>query len=130
MLHQILGVVLRSEVVNMRRSARRAVLGGGVAFLLLLAVIFAVISFFLWLATFNEPWLAALIVTGVLLGAALLLWAVGQVRVQSATRRRTEDQFQAAMDAALATAKKGDSSLAVMAAVLAAGYGIGRGLSK
>lgn len=129
MLHQVLGIFLRSEVESVRRRMRRVVFGGFIALLLLLAFVFAIVAFFLWLATHYAPWLAALIVVAVLLFAVLLLWAASQIGGRERSRRRTEHQMQAALNAALANGK-GETSLATVATALAVGFAVGRGLSK
>jgi len=130
MLRQFLGVMVHGEFEGIRRRMRRAALNLAALAFALLALFFAFVALFLRLAIAYEPWLAALIVGAILLLAALTLWGAGRIGYAAASRRRSQTRARTALDEAAMALKAEDTSIAALAAVLAIGFAIGRGISK
>jgi len=131
MLRQIVSMLLKNEVAELKRRS-----AGGVMILLSvtllgLAMVFGMLALFLWLSTHMLAWQAALAVFGVILIVALLLGLIGRSKIRRHKRRR--DDLDAYVQAALgphAKSDKTDAPLRVVATAAVVGLIIGRGLSK
>ena len=134
MFRQIVSMLLKNEVAELKRRS-----AGGVMILLSvtllgLAMVFGMLALFLWLSTHMLAWQAAMVVFGVILIVALLLGLIGRSKIRRHKRRR--DDLDAYVQAALGPHAKSDKTdktdapLGVIATAAVAGLIIGRGLSK
>ena len=131
MFRQIVSMLLKNEVAELKRRS-----AGGVMILLSvtllgLAMVFGMLALFLWLSTHMLAWQAAMVVFGVILIAAIMLGLIGRSMIRRHKRRR--DELDAYIQAALGPhAKNGttDAPVGVIATAAVVGLIIGRGLSK
>jgi hypothetical protein len=81
-----LRIPLHALAIRLRAQAMQAVTKAALylvaGLLVLLAIVFAGIAFYFWLATQFAPPVAALIVAAVLVGAALIIWAVAGMKTR------------------------------------------------
>lgn len=131
MLRQIVSMLLKNEVAELKRRS-----AGGVMILLCvtllgLAMVFGMLAFFLWLSTHMLAWQAAMVVFGVILIAAIMLGLVGRSMIRRHKRRR--DELDAYIQAALGPHPKDvttDAPVGVIVTAAVVGLIIGRRLSK
>ena len=91
MLEDILGTLLRSQIGDLKKRTRWAVLEGAALGMVGLATVFLFIALQIWLSSRIEAWLSALIVAGAALLVALILMLVGRSFLQRSARRREQD---------------------------------------
>ncbi len=131
MLTKVLKVVAHSEVQAVKRRVTAAGFALAAAFLVGLALVFALLSLFLWLMTQLEPWVAALILFGGLIVGALLLWLIGKLIAQRAgARARKAPELQALLDEMSGFSKMDGVAVTAASTALAIGFAIGRRLTK
>ena len=80
---------VRSEVADLERKLSGLLLLVVSMVLLLLAVLFAMFSSYLWLATVFQPWQAALAVAGILLVVCAFIWIMARLRLVRRMERRS-----------------------------------------
>ena len=131
MLRQIVSMLLKNEVAELKRRS-----AGGVMILLSvtllgLAMVFGMLALFLWLSTHMLAWQAAIVVFVAILIAAVMLGLIGRSMIRRHKRRRNE--LDAYIRAALGPHAKNvttDASVGVIATAAVVGLIIGRRLSK
>ena len=131
MLRQLVSLVLKREVADLRRRSGGGVLLLAGALLLMLSSLVALAGLYLWLSTRMTPWQAALIVAAVLLVSGLVLIFAGRSMIR---RQRTRnEEIDALMQALLGSsgAKPAqNASLGIVSAAAVVGLIIGRSLGK
>ena len=140
MLEDILGTLLRSQIGDLKKRTRWAVLEGAALGMVGLATVFLFIALQIWLSSRIEAWLSALIVAGAALLVALILMLVGRSFLQRSARRREQD-FQSLLGGLgvlskpksvhpHATDDKAEPGIAIVGAALAAGVLLGRSFRR
>lgn len=132
MLMRILGAVARRELRGIRRRITALAFGLAGALVAGLALVFAFLALFLWLATRFEPWQAALIVVAVLFLIACVVWFAGRMVVRRAARsdNAAEAHIQAVLDEIGLGSTRTEAPFATVGSALAIGYSIGRKLPR
>jgi membrane protein implicated in regulation of membrane protease activity len=131
MLRQLVSLVLKREVADLKRRSGGGVLLVAGALLLMLSSLVALAGLYLWLSTRMAPWEAALIVAAVLLLSGLVLILAGRSMIRR--QRARNDEIEALTQALLG--KSGGVSgsgtqVGTVAAAALIGLVIGRSLHK
>lgn len=131
MLRQLLSLVLKREVADLKRRSGGGVLLLAGALLLMLASLVALAGLYLWLSTRMTPWEAALIVAALLLVSGLVLIFAGRSMIRR--QRARNEEIDALMQALLGSSggkPAQNSSLGIVSAAAVVGLIIGRSLGK
>lgn len=136
MLREVLGIMLKSEVADLKRRG----VGGGLLLasvaVLALAGTAGLLALYLWLGRHMQPWQAALIISGGLVIIALILMLTGRSMMRRKKVRSTElDDIAAALMGKQSAGKKGDDGqshapLGAVATAAVVGVLIGRQLRR
>ncbi|MEE4118407.1 MAG: phage holin family protein, partial [Paracoccaceae bacterium] len=136
MLEDLLGVLVRSQVGDLRRRTTGALLEGAALGLLGLATVLLFIGAYLGLSTVIEAWLAALLLALVALVAALALMLAGRSLMRRRDRHAHDEILGTLQGLGLLSSKRppdrpddrpdGAPGPGLVAAALAAGLVLGR----
>ena len=140
MLEDLLKTFLHSQLGDVRRRTRGALLEVVAFGLLGFAIALLILGMFLWLSVRMEPWLAAILLAALALLAALVLVYVGRTLL----RRKEPDPHHQALSALKSlgllsqsspkgsekAADKQEPEIAMVASALAAGLILGRSTKR
>jgi SNF family Na+-dependent transporter len=132
MIFQLVRLALHNEVVEARRKAQAVVILAIAAVFLCIAVLFALMTLYLWLSTVVAPWQAAGIIALALLLIGLIFWIAGRSRLHRRVRSgaRVRQAAAAAIGPAPASDGGGHAGLGAVAAAAAIGVIVGRILTR
>ena len=140
MLETLVKTFLRAQLGDVRRKTKGALLEIAAFGMVGLSVVFLFSGLFLWLSTRMEPWLAAIVLAGLALLAAMILILAGH----SLLKRQETEPYEQAMSALKASgllsqdgpahSKENDGKQvpgpAMVASALAAGVILGRSINR
>jgi hypothetical protein len=140
MLETLVKTFLRAQLGDVRRKTKGALLEIAAFGMVGLSVVFLFSGLFLWLSTRMEPWLAAIVLAGLALLAAMMLIIAGH----SLLKRQETGPYEQAMSALKASgllsqdgpagSKENDGKQepgpAMVASALAAGVILGRSVNR
>jgi hypothetical protein len=131
MLRQLVSLVLKREVADLKRRSAGGILMFAGVLLALLASLCGLAGFYLWLTTRMTPWEAALLIAALLLFAGLALILAGRSMIR---RQRTRNEEIEVLTQALLSrsgAATGSSTpVGTVAAAAVIGLIIGRSLHR
>lgn len=134
MLGQVLSLLLKREVADLKRRSAGGVLIAGGFMLLSLASLVGLAALYLWLSTRLDPWQAALAISVLLalLGGIIMLSGRSMVRRQHQMKQELDAYFKTLMNTAEKNVKpdKVGSPLSIVALAAIAGIVIGRKVRK
>lgn len=131
MLRQLVSLVLKREVADLKRRSGGGILMFAGVLLALLASLCGLAGFYLWLTTRMTPWEAALVVAALLLFLGLILILAGRSMIRR--QRARNDEIEALTQALLGKSGAASSSNTPLGSVAAAaviGLIIGRNLHR
>jgi membrane protein implicated in regulation of membrane protease activity len=131
MLRQLVSLVLKREVADLKRRSGGGVLLAAGMMLLMLASLCALAGLYLWLTTRMTPWEAALLIAALLLfaGLALILAGRSMIRRQRTRNEEIEVLIQALLGRSGA-ATGSSTPVGTVAAAAVIGLIIGRSLHR
>jgi Putative Actinobacterial Holin-X, holin superfamily III len=129
MLRFLTGLV-EGELLHFKRIAAGLLMLVVAMVFALIAVLFAILSLYLWFSTFLPPWQAALLVAGILLAMCLFVWILARMRIIRPARKRYVRQIKMDSDANLLSSASQGQKLSVIATAVVIGVFFGRRISK
>ena len=131
MLRQLVSLVLKREVADLKRRSAGGILMFAGVLLALLASLCGLAGFYLWLTTRMTPWEAALVVAALLLFLGLILILTGRSMIRR--QRARNDEIEALTQALLGKSGAASGSNAPLGSIAAAaviGLIIGRNMHR
>ncbi len=131
MLRQLVSLVLKREVADLKRRSGGGILMFAGVLLALLASLCGLAGFYLWLTTRMTPWEAALVVAALLLFLGLILILAGRSMIRRQLARN--DEIEALTQALLGksgAASGSNTPLGSVAAAAVIGLIIGRNMHR